>query len=291
MEAAKSSAVTVSLINMKGGVGKTTIASQMAHDASRDMKVLAIDLDPQSNLSQSIMGIQAYVSLLKNNRPTIAQIFEEYIPAGGGHDSPRPVHFEEVIVRNAAYWSNSKLDLIPSRLELSRTLRNLSGKERRLAEALAQVSHRYDLILIDCAPTESILTDAAYFASRYVIVPVKPEFMATIGLPLLARSLAAFQTENEDHSIEIAGLVFNHSSAYSSGPERQQSIAEVRKDAKKYGWHIFENQLKYSASYPRASREGESLARTPHSRWYVVAEFEQLKKEIFERLGIGRRTS
>ncbi len=50
-------ATTVSLINMKGGVGKTTIASQLAHAADREnYRVLAIDLDPQSNLSQSLMG-------------------------------------------------------------------------------------------------------------------------------------------------------------------------------------------------------------------------------------------
>ena len=81
-------AVTVSLINMKGGVGKTTIASQLAHAADRDMRVLAVDLDPQSNLSQSIMGPRKYVNHLNRKRPTVAQIFEDYIPAGGGHGSP-----------------------------------------------------------------------------------------------------------------------------------------------------------------------------------------------------------
>ena len=52
-----------------------------------------------------------------------------------------------------------------------------------------------DLVVIDCAPTESFLTDAAYFASRYIVVPIKPEFLATIGLPLLARSVQEFQLE------------------------------------------------------------------------------------------------
>ncbi len=144
-----------------------------------------------------------------DNRPTIAQVFDDYVPAGGAYGSPRPIDLDEVIVKKAGYGGGaSSLDLLPSRLELSRTLKNPTGKERRLAKALARISDRYDLILIDCAPTESILTDAAYFASRYVIVPVKPEFMATIGLPLLARSLQEFQIENDDHEIEIAGLVF-----------------------------------------------------------------------------------
>ena len=65
-------AVTVSLINMKGGVGKTTIASQLSHAADRDdLKVLGVDLDPQSNLSQSIMGVRRYSDHLQNNRPTV----------------------------------------------------------------------------------------------------------------------------------------------------------------------------------------------------------------------------
>ena len=280
-------AVTVSLINMKGGVGKTTIASQLAHAADRDnLRVLAVDLDPQSNLSQSIMGVGNYVEHLKENRPTIVQIFDDYVPAGGAYGSPRPIDLAKIIVKNAGYWSNSDLDLIPSRLELSRILKNPTGKERRLAKALARISDQYDLILIDCAPTESILTDAAYFASRYVIVPVRPEFMATIGLPLLARSMQEFQIENDDHEIEIAGLVFNHGD-YSSGPEVRQSKKEVREQAKQHGWHIFGNELRHSKSYPRAAREGVPIANTSDVRWYVVRGFRTLKQEIFEQLGIG----
>ena len=292
-------AVTVSLINMKGGVGKTTIASQLAHAAYMDnLKVLAVDLDPQSNLSQSVMGARGYVNHLKENRPTIVQVFDEYIPPGGDYGSPRPIDLDNVIVREAArrkYWwpdrPNSTLDLIPSRLELSRTLKNPTGKERRLAKALAQISDRYNLILIDCAPTESILTDAAYFASRYVIVPVKPEFMATIGLPLLARSIKEFQIENDDHDIEIAGLVFNRSSSYSEGPEGRSSITEVREQAQIHDWHIFENQIKYSASYARAGREGTPLRLTSDARQSVIQDFERLKNEVFAKLDIRRRST
>ena len=280
-------ATTVSLINMKGGVGKTTVASQLAHAAGKaDFRVLAIDLDPQSNLSQSLMGPQRYVDHIGDNRPTIAQIFDDYVPASGTYRSPRPINLDEVIVKRVGYWENSSLDLIPSRLELSRTLKNPTGKERRLAKALARISDRYDLVLIDCAPTESILTDAAYFASRYVVVPVRPEFMATIGLPLLARSLAEFQIENEDHQIEIAGLVFNHTTYQSDGREARRSITEVQNTAKKYGWHVFESQIRYSASYPRAAREGAPLAHTGDARGFVIEEFEDVKNEIFRKLGV-----
>ena len=203
------------------------------------------------------MGPERYVDHIRHDRPTIAQVFEDYIPAGGAYGSPRPIDLGEVVVKGTGFRrANSSLDLIPSRLELSRTLKNPTGKERRLAKALARISDRYDLVLIDCAPTESILTDAAYFASRYVIVPVKPEFMATIGLPLLARSLQEFRIENDDHTIEIAGLVFNHSSSYSGGPEGRKSITEVEDVARVHDWHIFQSRIRYSGSYPKAARAG-----------------------------------
>lgn len=279
----------VSLINMKGGVGKTTLATQLAHAAGMDdLRILAVDLDPQSNLSQSIMGPKGYTEHLHKGLPTVVQIFDDYIPAGGRSGAPRPIDMDGVIVKNVGYRRDTTLDLIPSRLELSRTLKNPTGKERRLAKGLSRVSDRYDLIIIDCAPTESILTDAAYFASRYVIVPVKPEFMATIGLPLLARSIQEFQLENDDHEIGIAGLVFNHSSSYSEGPEARESIREVRQLADQHKWPIFNNRVKYSASYARAAREGAPLSRTSYAQYHVIDDFNELKDEIFGALSIER---
>ncbi|MDE0037197.1 MAG: AAA family ATPase [Gammaproteobacteria bacterium] len=89
-----------SLINMKGGVGKTTIASQLAHAAQADgLRVLAIDLDPQSNLSQSILGPRTYVEHVRHNRPTVVQILEDYIPASGSTGSPQRIDVNDVILR------------------------------------------------------------------------------------------------------------------------------------------------------------------------------------------------
>lgn len=291
-EGAQSMATVLSLINMKGGVGKTTLALHLAHTAdSMDMKTLAVDLDPQSNLSQALMGPKGYVKYLANHKPTVVQIFDDYVPADSKTGSPRLLEVDKVIVKGAGYWGNSTLDLIPSRLELSRTLKNPTGKERRLAKALARVSDQYDLIIIDCAPTESVLTDAAYFASRYVIVPIKPEFMATIGLPLLARSLQEFRLENDDHEVEIAGLVFNHSSSYSSGPEGQQSIKDVSKIAKENDWYVCENQVKYSASYAKSARERTPLSRTSYARSDVIRGFRRLADEVFTRIGLAGVTA
>jgi chromosome partitioning protein len=278
-------AVSVSLINMKGGVGKTTLAAQLAHAAARKkLRTLAVDLDPQANLSQALLSPEKYVKHLRDRKPTIVQIFEQYFPPTEESASPRPLEIREVILKRAAISSN--LDLIVSRLELSHTLKNPHNKERRLARALTKVADDYDLILIDCAPTESILTEAAYHASRYVLVPVKPEFLATIGLPLLEHSIQEFRYENADHALDICGIVFNHSSSYSVGPEGIRSIREVQAEATKNSWHVFETQVRYSRSYAKAAREGTPIGSTSDVRWYVPGEFSQFVDEFFEAIGL-----
>lgn len=282
-------AITVSLINMKGGVGKTTLATQLAHAADRrNLRTLAVDLDPQSNLSQAILSPEKYVKLLKDKKPTVSAIFENYLPPSEGSDSPKPVDIKDVIIRKAGYWSKTTLDLIPSRLELSHTLKNPTGKERRLAKALSKIQDQYDLILLDCAPTESILTEAAYHASRYALVPVKPEFMATIGLPLLARSINEFKYENTDHALDICGIVFNHSSSYSEGPEGKTSVKEVQKEAKKNEWHAYTTHVRYSASYPKSAREGTPIGSTSYVRYEVTAEFSNFVEEFLTSIGLQK---
>lgn len=281
-------ATVVSLINMKGGVGKTTLAAQLAHAAgNRNLRTLAVDLDPQANLSQSLLTPQKYVKHLRDKKPTVVQPFEQYFPPVEEYASPRPAEIHDVILKKAGYWSSTTLDLIPSRLELSHTLKNPTGKERRLARALARVTDEYDLILVDCAPTESILTEAAYHASRYVLVPVKPEFLATIGLPLLARSIQEFSFENSDHDLDICGIVFVHSSSYSDGPEGRTPIREVQAEAKKNGWHIFQTHVRYSASYAKAAREGTPLQSTSYARWEVRAQFGRFVDEFFGRINVS----
>src|SRR5579859_1155918 len=279
-------ATVISLINMKGGVGKTTLAMQLALAAgAKKLKVLAIDLDPQSNLSQAVLGVKRYVEHLKNDKPTVIQIFEGYMPATSATGGPTQVDPNKIILKQVA-GGKETVDLLPSRLELCRTLRNPTGKERRLAKFLTKLQQDYDLILIDCAPTDSILTDAAYFASRYVLVPVKPEFMAAIGLPLLARSLLSFNADNDDHHLEICGILFNHSSSYSSGPEGRTAIRDVTAVAKDEKWPVFENHVRYSASYAKSAREGTSIRRTSYSRWEVINNFEAVRDEFFKSVGI-----
>src|SRR2546427_12543833 len=144
-------AVCISLINMKGGVGKTTLATQIAWDATRRMnkKVLLIDLDPQANASQSVMSPQTYVDYLDDGGLTVSDIFEQFTPTGTASGSPKKLDPSKVVYNRVTYRDGSLLDIVPSRLELSWTLRNPHDKDTLLPRFVAKVEEKYDLIVLD----------------------------------------------------------------------------------------------------------------------------------------------
>jgi chromosome partitioning protein len=278
----------VSLINMKGGVGKTTLAFNLAWFAShtRNKRVLVVDLDPQANASQYLMGVKKYLDHIKANKPTIVNILEQFTPAFLGNPAPSPVSTNSVITPIKRWQDGSLIDLIPSRLELAWTLKNPTSKDHLLAKFLAEHAENYDLIIIDCAPTESILTVAAYRASRYVLIPVKPEFLAAIGLPLLVRSINDFHSSYGQHHLDIAGIVFTDSDPQQVKPEHIAGRNDVNAVANQHGWPIFSNELRHSDSYPRGARDGDPIFMTDYARWWVIDEFKALGAEFMKSIGL-----
>jgi chromosome partitioning protein len=281
-------AICVSLINMKGGVGKTTLASQIAWHAVRqlDKKVLLIDLDPQANASQSIMSPRTWVEYLDNGGLTVADIFEQFTPTGTASGSPKKLDPLKVISKRVDYDDGSLLHIVPSRLELSWTLRNPHDKDTLLPRFVAKIEHRYDLIILDCSPTDSILTDAAYHCSRYILVPIRAEFLASIGFPLLNRSIEAFKMRHEDKVIEVCGLVFNDFIRGNEKREHKLARKNVNDKATEYGWYIFKNDIPHSDSYFRAARDGMPIDRAKGTHEKVKDEFASFATEFFERIGL-----
>ncbi len=278
-------AITISLINMKGGVGKTTLATQLAWYATfaLDKRVLVIDLDPQANASQAVMRPKKWVEWLDQGKPTIADIFEEFTPTGSANSSPRTLEPSDAIYSRANYKDGSCLHIVPSRLELSWSLRNPASKETLLARFIAKVEAAYDLIVIDCAPTDSMLTDAAYLCSRYLLVPMKAEFLAAIGFPLLSRSIDAFRLRHENHKMDVCGLVFTD---FRENRESRLVRADVGQSATKYGWHVFKHVVPHSDSYPRSAREGMPIEQTKGAHRATKKAFDRFASELFERIGI-----
>jgi chromosome partitioning protein len=280
----KKDAVVVAVVNMKGGVGKSTITANLGwHSAfKRDRKVLLVDLDPQFNLSQYALGSERYQDLLKRKAATVYDIFEQTSSAPHVRDGGADLNTAICSIR--AWSDGSLIDLIPSRLDLAWTLKNSYGKEKHLANFLHRQRKAYDLILLDCPPTQSMLTDAAYQSSNFVLIPVKPEFLSTIGLPLLVKSLDDFKLQHGASTIQIAGILFN--AVAEDKPEHRRSKADVMGLARRNKWYVFKNEISYSDSYPKGSREGKPIFLTGYARWSRVSEFEALADEFSQRVGL-----
>lgn len=279
--------INVCLINMKGGVGKTTLTAQLALSASRDgIRTLAIDLDPQANLSQTLLGGHKYLELLHSNQPSVVQILDDYLPSSKMSKSPKELDAKDELTVKI----KNNLDLITSRLELSGVLYETKPNPKLLARTLAKLESKYDLILIDCAPTDSILTQTAFHASRYVIIPVRIEYLATIGLPLIHKSIELFRNQFSDHYLEILGVVLfetYYQNTKKEAPERKASEKEIRCDAKRFDWPIFKNRIRFSKSYARAARYSSPIANTPNVRNDVHNEFEKLYVEFLKLAGVN----
>lgn len=278
----------VALVNMKGGVGKSTLAVNLAWQfAGLSMwvkNVLVVDLDPQFNASQYLLGKKRYEEeVYREKSPTVWNVFEQLTRTPGADNRPA-LEPDRVIKRVVSYVSGNHLDLIPSQLELAYSLRNPGQKEQLLRKLISKVENDYDLVVLDCAPTESVLTTAAYLASDYVLVPVKPDFLSSIGLPLLVKSIGEFRAQFDGHTLDLAGIVFNATSDYS--PEETQSKEEVKRVAADYGWYVFDSEIRFSRSYPKGAREGRPIFTTSYSRSEQANRFHAFAREFAERIDL-----
>ena len=278
--------ICISVINMKGGVGKTTIAALLGRYASvfLELDVLAIDLDPQANLSQAFMR-DSYKQFLDEKRPSIVELFRGHIPPRTDEPAPSIIDIDEILVRDT-HLGGPNLSLIPSRFDFSdHLIDSVKPNPRILANLIAEKFQERDIVIIDCAPTESIFTRAAYHASRYVLVPVKPEYFATIGFPLLKDSLNMFQKQNPTHSIDVLGIVINNSTYHYSGnyggPERTRAVEELRNEAKQNNWLVFEHEIPLSRGYPKMMRgDFNHLGDAPQYQLFAKEFFKEIRKTV-----------
>lgn len=323
--------VVVSVINLKGGVGKTTVVSLLArHIVDSGMNVLAVDLDPQSNLSQALMDRDDYEEFMESggtDKPELSIVeLVDGIGAGDANYSyddfafalrrrNRPVYYNydkkiipvlpdsnvspaswewnyEILYGYHPVWRGSReesaLRLVRSRFDFSDNLivaaKKSGAQERVLADFIAEHAGNEDLVLIDCAPTDSIFTRMAYHASHYILIPVKTEFFSAIGFPLLKESLAEFNEQRGDSDqVKVCGVVINNTTpGKKPGQAAIAAREEIERMARKNEWKIMESELSFAQAYAKLPQnEAAKHIKKVHRR-----EIRWMTEEFLHRVGL-----
>lgn len=200
----------ISLINMKGGVGKSTLATNIADHLSDKLgqKILLIDIDPQFNATQCVMDTARYVEHMKNGGDNICDIFysskiQLSTMTGPLVNSPKELKDIKPVELNANFH------IIPGSLGLYKIeMKPGEGIENKLRRFLKLHENSYDYVIIDTPPTPSVWMSSALIASGYYLIPAKPDPLSITGIDLLD-SIISEKRDNFDLKIECAGIVFN----------------------------------------------------------------------------------
>jgi chromosome partitioning protein len=243
----------ISLLNHKGGVGKTTSAINIgAGLVELGQKVLLIDLDPQANLSLSL-GIP-------RQRSTIYEALR-------GESELEPFTYRE------------GLDVVMSTLDLSGAemeLINEAGREFILRELFEPVKEEYDYVIIDCPPSLGLLTLNALTSSDLVYIPLQTEFLALQGLAKIKQIIDKVKFRL-NKKLEIGGVI---ATMYDARKVLNRDVVETIK--KYFGEKVFDTLIRDNVALAEAPAQRKDIfgyaRNSPGARDYLA-----LSKEILER--------
>ncbi len=201
----------ISFVNMKGGVGKTTLAVNVADALSRraDKRVLIVDVDPQFNATQCFYSGDEYVAERKAGGHTIADLFNDSMSQSVDALSGKIQNATPKLDEIKPWTFRPGLDILAGNLEIYRMdMAPGQGRELRLKRymQLLRESDKYDYVIIDTPPTPSAFMNSALLASEYYVVPVRPEPLSRVGIDLL-RGVIERIIENHGHKIDNIGVV------------------------------------------------------------------------------------
>ena len=226
---------TIPVINNKGGVGKTTTTVNLAAGLGREgRRVLVVDLDSQGSASLAL-GIER-----DDLTPSTASVlFGEHAPS-------------DVIQPTAT----KNVDVLPGSLRLADAdtkLSSVEGRENRLLRALAEVDEDYDSILVDCAPSTSLLTVNALVAADAFIIPVAPSYLSLEGVVSLGKVVKNVRMSLGE-AAPVLGVLLT---MVKRDDEQTRAIMdEVRSH---YGGKVFDVEIQHDPAIEEAPTQGQSV--------------------------------
>lgn len=299
----------VAVINYKGGVGKTTVASNLAAElVFRGKKVLLVDTDAQASLTFSFIAPDQWDTKYKDSK-TIKSWFDA-ISQGIEPPSLKDFVITPASANAVVKLRGGRIDLICSHLGLinvdlelatllggvnmqqaKRNYIKVHGKLRAAIADLAETSD-YDIVLIDCPPNFNIVTKNAIVASEKILIPAKPDYLSTLGIDYLHRSVndlvrefneyAELDTDTENISPEILGVVFTMIQITSGQPiaaQRQFMSQTKRLGVKAFDTYFRENKTIF-ADAPQNLRPVVLNYYSAGTHSDVVTEFESFVTEF-----------
>ncbi len=224
----------VAIANQKGGVAKTTTTLNLGV-ALKELghRVLAVDMDPQSNLTMC-QGLDP--EALRSS------MFNVLVHGAA---------LEDVIFEREIDIAAASIDLAGAELSLS----SLIGRERVLSKALLGLGDAYDFVLVDTPPSLGLLTINAFTACDAVIVPVQCEYLSLRGLAMLERTLELVR-ENLNPKAHIMGIL---PTLFDSRTLHGQEAVEVLRSS--FGDLVFDTVIKKTIKFAEAPVKGMSVIK------------------------------
>ncbi|SDB81484.1 chromosome partitioning protein [Raineyella antarctica] len=280
----------ISVLNMKGGVGKTTVTMMLGEFLAGEFgkKVLLVDMDPQISLSIAMLG-ESHWSQVNEANATLVPLFLDAL-IEGRRSAPQ---FDVIKTRqqNASNVQDvTTVDLLPSSYDVIPLQRHLAvmtvarHSEIKawdiLGPGIAPIIDEYDYVLIDCPPSLEVMTMNALRISEGFVIPTIPDVLSTYGIPLVQEQVGAFAEEvGMEHPREL-GIVINKYRMLASIHRSQ--IVRMRGDASLP--QLFEPWIpetgRVSAS---ASDEGFPSLRTKYG-WDTYRAMKQLTEGFVRRV-------
>jgi chromosome partitioning protein len=245
-------ATTIAVLSQKGGTGKTTTVRTLSDILARvGFSTLAVDLDPQGNLSD-------YFDVAADADPTISDVL------AGQAKAVDAVH-DGVIPAN--------LGLAESELVLSGKM----GREMTMRRALREVKRRYDFVFIDCPPSLGLLTVNAVVAADHALVTTEAQYFSLQGVEQ-ALEVIELAKENLHPDLEWLGVVLNIADLRLI--HSREALAQLRE---RFGDKVFNSVVRASIRYAESAERGVSIL---DYRPELGADYIALADEVLERLGL-----